>query len=101
MTNGEKPKSRPPTNAAGRHATHRLIKAYIAIALNAGAKVRATLSETTEPARAVSGLSGIPRPSCVAPSRTLTPSGCHINGVHRGVRPWPTAWAAKPMNHNE
>ena len=100
-TKGENPKSRPPTNAAGCQVTQRRSSRNMARALSAGDSVRATFSEATDPASAVSGLSGMPRPSWVAPSRTLTPCGCHINEVHSGETPWPTAWAAKPMNHRE
>jgi len=74
-TNGANPYTRPPTNAAGAHVTHRRTRANMASADSAGASVSATFMAATGPATQVTGASTTPRATTLVSSRRLTPPG--------------------------
>ena len=100
-TKGEKPKSSPPTNAAGVHGTQRRMTTNAMKAVSAGVMVEATLSEATGPQIHVTGTSGKVRPVTEVCANRLMPPGWNIAVEKNGFCPWAMAVAGHWKNHRK
>ncbi len=97
-TNGEKPKSSPPTKAAGVHGTQRRITTNAAKAVSAGVTVEATLSDATGPHIHVTGTSGMVSPVTEVWASRLMPLGWKSAVEKNGFCPWASAVAGHWKN---
>jgi hypothetical protein len=90
-TKGEKPKTRPPTSAAGVQCTQRRSNQNMARAEKAGPSVNATFKVATGPKSQVTGAKGMPMASTLVLASRLMPPGWNSAVEKKGLWPWASA----------